>query len=153
MIGMSWRSDTTTSRKIALQFRRLRRVTPELRSNVGLGGCEPPQPPEIEDVEQKKPDDAGARLGDPRSVSGGPDLGRGGHMCKPRDKRGGRSAGTRLSQSPQETQETRYGSAFHLQAQDISDGLSNPLRGGLDIAVGEMGVAQGHADIGVAEHP
>ena len=35
----------------------------------------------------------------------------------------------------------------------VRDGLSNPLGSLLDLAVAEMGVAQRHADIGMAEQP
>ena len=41
------------------------------------------------------------------------------------------------------------GTDFH----DCGDGLSDPLGRGLDVAIPEMGVAQGHAHVGVAEKP
>ena len=34
---------------------------------------------------------------------------------------------------------------------DVGNGLSDPLGSGLDVAVPEMGVAERHADVGVAE--
>ena len=36
---------------------------------------------------------------------------------------------------------------------DVSNGLSDPLGGGLDVAVPEMSVAERHADVGMAEEP
>ena len=39
------------------------------------------------------------------------------------------------------------------ESHDLCHCLPDPLGGGLDLVVSEMGVAQRHADVGVTEHP